>query len=108
MVQLTREQQVLLLLPLGAFLLWILSKWGSSSNGTHTLEDEGNVWTVKTLNYDSEPIDQVKIGNTTTYFGKKGERAVIRKIEYDKERYTKQDVQKIMNETLVNCKRCSV
>lgn len=105
-MQLTREQQVLLILPVGGLLLWILNSLGGS-NDTHTLEEGETVWIVKTLNYDTEPVDQVRIGSATTYFGKKGERAVIRKIEYDKNRYTQQDVQRIMKEKLSNCTRCS-
>lgn len=79
-----------------------------SSSNTHVLEETSDSWLVKTQNYDAPVIDTFKPNpGVTVTFGQKNGKMVIKSIDYKKTAYTMDQVQQIMKDKLLECKRCN-
>lgn len=74
----------------------------------HVLEERPESWLVKTENYDAPSVDVVNLPNVKVSFGQRNNQAVIKSLEYNKEKYSETDVQRIIGEKLFNCVRCNI
>lgn len=97
-----------LLIPFGV-LLFLLFQPDEKKGDVHTLTETGEAYVVETQFRDAPLIDTVKPSpDVTITFGEHDNRAVIKTIEYAKQRYSKGDVERIMRERLAECRRCRV
>lgn len=96
----------LLIFPLGILFIYLLEEQEEQVE-IHTLVEQEDSWLVKTQNYEAKKVDTVKPNaDVTITFGQTDNKPVIKSIEYNKDRYSEEDVRRLIKERLVNCKRC--
>lgn len=104
----TRNLIFLLLVPSGILLFYEITKKKATSI-VHTLEETPDSWIVKTENVDAPLVDTSYLTpHVTVTFGQVNSHVVIKTIEYSKEKYSKEDIDQILEEKLAECPRCTV
>lgn len=97
-----------ILLPFGVFLLFMLTRQKPVRVTPQILEETSDAYIVKTENYEEPLVDTVRLPNVKVQFGQRDNRVVIKSFEYSKNRYSEEDVRRIMREQLAECPRCTI
>lgn len=102
----TQNHNWLLIFPLGFLILYLLEEKEEKIE-VHTLIEQEDSWLVKTKHSEAPKVDAVKPNpDVIITFGQTDGNLVISSIEYSKKRYSEEDVRKLINNKLINCKRC--
>lgn len=99
---------LILIFPIGVLLYALHEESKTTPTLAHILEETSSTWLVKTQNHDCPHCDTVNLNGVKIDFGTKDDKVVIKQIEYQKDRYSKEDVAKLMEGKLSNCPRCTI
>lgn len=105
------DNRYLLIIPLGLLVIWLLDKDDKPETmnvGPHILEESDQYWIVKTQNATAPLADIIKLPHVIVECGETNGHIVFKTFQYDKTRYSKEDVCKIVKEQLSECPRCTV
>ena len=104
------DNRYLLIIPFGLLVIWLLNEDKSETVnvGPHVLEESDAYWIVKTQNVDAPLADTIKLPHVIVQCGEVNGHMVFKTFQYDKTRYSKEDVCKIIKEQLAECPRCVV
>lgn len=104
-----RQAQVLLFIPFGCLILWLLTKDETIEVvGPHELEESESFWIVKTQHVDTPTIDTIKLPHLIIQCGEVNGHMVFKTFQYDKKHYSREEVCKIIEKQLAECPRCTI